>query len=110
MRAGSDLASPGNFIFEDFNLKGVVYTWGNFEARLGYVGPDVGDCGDLNIQAAIVAYGGGPTTQQPGQAGGGAIRITAHGANFVYDPAYLLGLAQTLPPRPLRPLYWDRLH
>ncbi len=103
-------ASPGNFLYESFNLKGVVYTWGNFVAQLGYEGPDVGAWGNLNIHGAIIAYGGDPATQQPGDGGGGAIRVTAHGANFVYDPAYLLGVHQTLPPSPLSPLYWDRLH
>lgn len=104
-----DPNNPGNFVYHDFDLKGVIYTWSNFSAQLGYQGNDVSRWGSLNIEGALVAYGGDPSEDEPGANGGGVIDLVAGSANVTFDPGYLAGLQENPTPSPLDRLYWNRL-
>ncbi|MDQ7826274.1 MAG: hypothetical protein RDV48_25960 [Candidatus Eremiobacteraeota bacterium] len=69
--------------FSDSIIKGVIYTWKDFNADM------VG--GSLTIQGALVAYGGNPLTQEPGEDSGYG-KVTIRGGdciNIIYDPNYV---------------------
>lgn len=80
--------TSGSYTYGDFNLKGVVYTQSNFEAKLGYDDPSVGDWGNLALTGSLVAYGGDPAGE-PGANGNGSIKVTAKKFDLTFDPAYM---------------------
>lgn len=67
----------------DTVLKGLIYTWGDLYA------PNL-QGGSLSIRGAVVAYGGNPETEDPGDNGMGKI-VLNNGKNitFTYDQDYL---------------------
>ena len=67
----------------DAVIKGVIYTWQNFKTDLYG--------GSLTIRGAIVAYGGDPSSQNPGSIGdSGKVEIkNGKFVNIIYDPNYL---------------------
>jgi hypothetical protein len=82
------MISPDSLSFNgitstDSILKGVVYTWQNFNADI----PN----GSLTIRGALVAYGGDPLSQLPGAGGSSGKVNVANGkyVHFIYDPDYL---------------------
>ncbi len=67
----------------DTILKGLVYTWKDFNAK------DLAG-GSLSIHGGIVAYGGDPSSQDPGDNGHGKISIkNGKTVTFTYDPDYM---------------------
>ena len=85
------------------SFKGVIYTWGNFYTDADY--------GDFVMQGALVAFGGDPASDSPGQNGRGNITLNdCTDFRIVYDPAEL---AQLFPPDPssirLNEVYTNRL-
>ncbi|MGV8118435.1 MAG: hypothetical protein AB2L14_01600 [Candidatus Xenobiia bacterium LiM19] len=85
---GYRMISPDSLSFNgitstDSILKGVVYTWQNFNADI----PN----GSLTIRGALVAYGGDPLSQLPGAGGSSGKVNVANGkyVHFIYDPDYL---------------------
>lgn len=85
--------------FQDVKVKGVVYTWGNLQTKMGH--EDVNDWGNFALEGALVAYGGQPgTAEEPGAPGsgeGGRVELRAASAHLTFDPAYLMGLMGTPP-------------
>ncbi|MHC9542684.1 MAG: pilus assembly PilX N-terminal domain-containing protein [Vulcanimicrobiota bacterium] len=72
-----------NLLFSDTILKGLVYTWGNLS------GPNL-QGGSFNIRGAVMAYGGNPSTQDPGANGLGKISLkNGKNVTFTYDPSYM---------------------
>ncbi len=102
-------AATDDYKYADFTLNGVVYTQKNFTAHMGYDDPNVTQWGRLNITGAVVAYGGDPASDAPGASGDGSISFTGRTVNLTFDPAYLGGLMQTLPPTPLEQVLYNRI-
>lgn len=67
----------------DTLLKGLIYTWGDL------YGPNL-QGGSFTIRGAVIAYGGDPSANAPGENGKGRI-VLKNGKNvtFTYDPDYL---------------------
>jgi hypothetical protein len=85
-------------LFYDVSLKGVIYAWGDFTAKMGH--EEVDRWGKLQIEGALIAYGNDPETESPGQGSGGQIDVTANSLDLLFDPAYVAGLANSLPANP----------
>lgn len=88
-----------DWYYKDLNLKGVVYSWGGIEMKLGSDSSLVTKAGALDLEGAIVAYGGDPSGT-PGANHNGTIRAHTAGLELRYNPAYFFGLDQT--PQPAR--------
>lgn len=90
--------------YKDFKMKGVIYAWGDFRAKLGKDDSRVSKWGKFNLQGALVAYGSKNQTAlgKPGTGDGGAIDIGAQSANLVFDPAYLAAFTYKVEPGPLK--------
>ncbi len=72
-----------NLSSTDTILKGLIYTWKDFRAK------DLAG-GSLSIRGGIVAYGGDPSSQDPGTNGYGKISISkGKYVTFTYDPDYM---------------------
>jgi hypothetical protein len=90
--------SDTEYEFKDFKMKGVIYTWGNFTAKVGLENnAQVTKWGKFSLEGALVAYGGDPAGS-PGNLGGGNIYIKADEAKLKFDPAYLVQINQNPPP------------
>ncbi|ODT79832.1 hypothetical protein ABS71_00700 [bacterium SCN 62-11] len=98
----SSLRQTGNdqFQYKDFKMKGVIYTWKNFQAKIGFAGPGVSNWGKFELEGAVVAYGGDPAGN-PGNQGGGLFTIDAKTVDIAFDQAYLTQLNSTPTPGPL---------
>lgn len=86
----------GSFEFKDIKLKGLVYTWGDFNAKMGSDDTSV-KRGKLSIEGTLVAFGGDPANGIPSTTNKGTVRVKAKEVKLKFDPAYLIGLMQTLP-------------
>jgi len=86
----------GDYQFQDIKLKGLVYTWGDFQAKLGSDDPNA-KWGKMRLEGTLVAFGGDPAQGIPGNSDKGKIQITAKDVKLDFDPAYLLGVRKTLP-------------
>lgn len=67
----------------DSLIKGVIYTWGNFNADV--------HGGSITLRGAVVAYGGNPGSQKPGENKDSGKVAISNGkfVNIIYDPNYL---------------------
>ncbi|MEW6282116.1 MAG: hypothetical protein AB1758_26155, partial [Candidatus Eremiobacterota bacterium] len=100
-----DETTPGAYEFRDVKLKGVVYTQGDFIARLGSSGT-VSKWGKLDLEGVLIAYGGDPSGD-PGQGGKGKVDIKAEEVKMEFDPIYIGALANKLPASfQLRSISW----
>lgn len=93
-----DETTGGAYDYRDVNLKGIVYTQGNFVARLGSsVLP--GGWGSLNIDGMLIAYGGDPANSSlpPGSNGKGDVNVRAGSVSLVQNTVYTPGVG-ALPP------------
>ena len=88
--------NDGSYEFKDIKLKGLVYTWGDFKAKLGSQDPDV-KWGKMALEGTLVAYGGDPANGKPTNTSKGLVNITAEQIKLKFDPAYLLGVMKSLP-------------
>jgi len=83
----------GDYAYEGLDFKGIIYSWSNVLLSAGHpdelpgVNPQ-----KVRIQGTIVAYGGEPGVQEPGEAGGGNLYIAGDQVNLIFDPAYLVGV------------------
>ena len=93
----STFNAPDN-TFNNVALRGVVYAQGNIKTLLGHNSLDPStQWGDFKVDGSLVAYGGDPASQNPGQAGTGSIDITARKVGLTFDPSFLATLMGTLP-------------
>lgn len=103
--------------YNNLNLEGLVYTWGDANIYTGTPGeqytdqPDIYDSyamkpnyADVNIQGALVAYGADPSlfddadpATGPGADGNGKITIAGMSANITYDATKLVADPSLLP-------------
>lgn len=92
--------------YKSFKMKGVIYTWGDFIAKIGHEASTVNQnkWGDFSLQGALVAYGnkGNVTLGDPGDGQGGNISIKARQVKLQFDPAYLAAIEQGINPGHLR--------
>ncbi len=108
-----DQAGDGTFGYDNVNLKGVVYTWGNFVCDQG--SPSSDSRGKFSLEGVLVAYGGdpdstGPAQGKPGSNGRGNILLSVAAADIVFNPAYLGGLSNELPANfGLKVISWNQL-
>lgn len=94
--------------YKDFKMKGVIYTWKNFQAKIGYDDAAVTRWGKLDVEGAVVAYGGDPAGN-PGNLGGGQFSVAAQSVDLLYDQAYLTQLNSAPSPGPLTRTLWHFL-
>jgi hypothetical protein len=82
--------------FKDIKLKGLVYTWGDFNAKMGNDDSGV-KRGNFSLEGTLVAFGGDPANGKPNNTNKGLVNITAEEVKLKFDPAYLLSVMKTLP-------------
>ena len=94
----STLKDKGNdqYEFKDIKLKGLVYTWGDFDAKMGNDDPSV-KRGKFSLEGTLVAFGGDPANGKPTNTNKGLVSIDAEEVKLKFDPAYLLSVMKTLP-------------
>ncbi|MFA5506777.1 MAG: hypothetical protein WC314_19245 [Vulcanimicrobiota bacterium] len=94
----STLHDKGNdkYEFKDIKLKGLVYTWGDFHAKLGSDDSNT-KSGKFGLEGTLVAFGGDPAQGKPNNTQKGQIHISAEEVKLKFDPAYLLSVMKTLP-------------
>ena len=99
----SSLRSRGSnsYEYKDFKMKGVIYAWGDFRAKIGTDSQNVRQWGKFSLEGALVAYGGNPEND-PGRNGRGRIRILAKSADLMFNPAYLTALERVPSPSPVQ--------
>ncbi len=87
----------------DSKVKGVVYTWKNFNSNLS--------AGSLTLQGAMVAYGGDPAKQDPGSVkNSGSITIdNGRYVNIIYDPNFMGFLADENSIHKVKRIYFNRI-
>lgn len=83
--------------FKDVSLKGVIYANGDVRTELGHASLHADKWGKFKLNGSMIAYGGDPVTQTPGQAGNGNIDMMTREGEMNFDPAYLTNLMATLP-------------
>lgn len=90
--------------YKNFKMKGVIYAWGDFDARIGMEHEDVKKWGDFSLQGSLVAYGSKnrPELGDPGDGDGGDIRIQAQKVKLKFDPAYLSAFTTEVEPGPFK--------
>jgi hypothetical protein len=86
----------GDYEFKDIKLKGLVYTWGDFRAKMGNDDDSV-KRGKLEMEGTLVAFGGDPANGKPATTNKGLVDINAREVKLKFDPAYLLSVMKTLP-------------
>ncbi|MBI3926839.1 MAG: hypothetical protein HY319_14985 [Armatimonadetes bacterium] len=91
--------------YKNFKMKGVIYSWGDFKAKIGYDDAKVKKWGSFHLEGALVAYGGDPTGA-PGAGGNGAVDIAAQKVDLIFDPAYLVQIERTPQPGPLSQTFY----
>lgn len=82
--------------FKDIKLKGLVYTWGDFNAKMGNDDSSV-KRGKFSLEGTLVAFGGDPANGKPNNTNKGLVDINAEEVKLKFDPAYLLSVMKTLP-------------
>lgn len=94
----STLKEKGNdkYEFKDIKLKGLVYTWGDFNAKMGNDDSGV-KRGKFSLEGTLVAFGGDPANGKPNNTSKGLVNINAEEVKLKFDPAYLLSVMKTLP-------------
>jgi hypothetical protein len=93
--------------YKDFKMKGVIYTWGNFNAKVGTDSNDVTQWGSFSLEGALIAYGGDPAGA-PGSNGAGRIDIASKASHLIFNPAYLNALERAPDPGPLHQTFFTR--
>ncbi|MCA9777089.1 MAG: hypothetical protein KC800_10245, partial [Candidatus Eremiobacteraeota bacterium] len=95
--------------YKSFKMKGVIYAWGDFDARIGMDHEDVTKWGNFGLQGALVAYGSKNQTElgDPGDGDGGDIRIQAKSVKLKFDPAYLSAFTNEVEPGPFKQTLLD---
>lgn len=102
-----DKKGEGEYQFQDVKLKGIIYAWGDFIATMGADGSDA-KWGNLNVDGALIAYGGDPAGKPGNYPGKGHVKLVAGKVSLTFDPAYAGALSSTLPPGyKLRTLSWS---
>ncbi len=94
------LDSNGTADFHKVDFKGVVYSWGNVTINVGDTSVPSNKWGTMNIQGALVAFGGDPANPVPGYAGSGSagkFTFSGKSARIQFDPSFLMGLYENLP-------------
>lgn len=82
--------------YANVHLKGVVYSWGDFVAKLSHSSLP-GRGGQFTLDGSLIAYGGDPAVDAPGQNGLGYVEMLADQIDMTFDPSYVGGLDSKLP-------------
>ena len=94
------LDSAGQADFHKVDFKGVVYSWGNVTINVGDSTVASNKWGSMNLQGALVAFGGDPANPVPsytGSTSNGKFSFSGKSARIQFDPSYLMGLYENLP-------------
>ncbi|ODT74145.1 hypothetical protein ABS71_06025 [bacterium SCN 62-11] len=94
------LDSTGAADFYKVDFKGVVYSWGNVTINVGDASVPSNKWGTMNMQGALVAFGGDPANPVPGYTGSGSagkFTFSGKSARIQFDPSFLMGLYENLP-------------
>lgn len=79
--------------YQNLRLEGLVYTWGDFVAKLADPSANGGG-GELKLKGALVAYGADPLSESPGSEGKGRIQVTAKRAEIMWNDKEMAGVMQ----------------
>ncbi len=79
--------------FVGLDLKGILYSWRDIELKTS-APEQAGPLQNVHIQGTMVAYGGVPGQDRPGEGTGGNITLQADQVRLLFDPYYLLGLTE----------------
>lgn len=102
-----DETTPAQYVYQDVFLKGIVYTWGDFNAKLSNAATS--STGTFKMEGMMVAYGGDPAGS-PGSNGKGSVNLSSTQVQLTFDPTYLNQLATKLPGGfTLKTLSWSQL-
>ncbi len=86
----SSLQAGGSF--DNIFIDGLVYCWGDFRGLAG--GEGAPRWGEFDIDGALVAYGGDPTSSSPGSDGKGKISIAGGFIDLTWDGKNLASVVQ----------------
>lgn len=81
-----------SYEYSGLKLRGIIYSWKDVNLHAGHKDETQNDPQEVHIEGTIVAYGGEPGVQKPGEGLGGNLSITGDQVNLVFDPGYLVGL------------------
>jgi hypothetical protein len=102
-----DETTPSQYVYQDVFLKGVVYSWGDFTAKLSNAATS--SQGIFKMEGMMVAYGGDPAGAA-GSNGKGSVTLSSNQVQLTFDPTYLNQLATKLPGGfALKTLSWNQL-
>lgn len=79
-----------NSRYNDINLKGVMFSWGDITINAGKTGSPL-SWGNFSLKGAMVAFGRDPADPSA-PASSRRIQVTSHHAELTFDPAYLFNL------------------
>ena len=80
----------------------VVYTWKNFKAIAGdHLGTATSAWGKFSLEGCMVAYGGDPSSQSPGEGEGGKMDFLGADIRLRFDPNYLQNIRNSFPANPV---------
>jgi hypothetical protein len=83
----------GDYVYSGMDLRGLLYSWANIELKAGHEDEDNNaNPQRVYLQGAMVAYGGEPGVEEPGDGGGGNILLTGDQIDVVFDPTKLIGV------------------
>ncbi|MBT9584808.1 hypothetical protein IV102_15800 [bacterium] len=103
-----DEVTSGQYAYQDVHLKGIVYSWGDFVAKLSH--SSLPAQGTFKMDGMLITYGGDPAGQPGTNSGKGNVSLDSGQVNFVFDPSYLNQLATKLPSGfKLKSVSWNQL-
>jgi hypothetical protein len=84
--------NSGKYEYTGLDFRGIIYAWKDVNLLTGHADETSGDPQKVRIQGAIVAYGGEPGVDKPGDGEGGDLQISGDQVELIFDPGYLVGL------------------
>lgn len=84
--------NSGEYEYTGLDFRGIIYAWQDVNLLTGHADETSNDPQKVRIQGTIVAYGGEPGVDKPGDGVGGNLKISGDQVELIFDPGYLIGL------------------
>ena len=85
--------NSGQYEYTGLDFRGIIYSWKDVNLLTGHADETNSEPQKVRIQGTVVAYGGEPGVDQPGEGGGGSLNISGDQVEMIFDPGYLVGLS-----------------
>ena len=85
--------NSGEYEYTGLDFRGIIYSWKDVNLLTGHADETNNDPQKVRIQGTVVAYGGEPGVDQPGDGAGGSLNISGDQVSLIFDPGYLVGLS-----------------